>query len=129
MIGPLNAFTRSTYSRLIPRGREASFFSLYQLTDKGSAWIGPLLLVAVQQATGSYRDAMSVIAVFFVIALAIMITFDDERARVDARRLAAATSNQRFTGGDGGMDGDTDVLTDSEQAIALTDANSVTALR
>jgi MFS family permease len=118
LIGPLNAFTRSTYARLVPRGREASFFSLYQITDKGSAWIGPLLLVLVQQATGSYRWAMSVIAIFFVVALLLLFRVDDERGRIDARRMTRAGGGE----GGGGVDdsGSADIEDDLEhESIAM----------
>merc|ERR1712167_554370 len=41
--GPFLAYTRAMFSLFIPEGREAPFFSLYQITDKGTAWLGPLL--------------------------------------------------------------------------------------
>ena len=46
MNGSAVTFGRAIFSSLIPRGHEAEFFSLYQLTDKGTAWLGPLVMPA-----------------------------------------------------------------------------------
>lgn len=42
---------------MVPRGRETAFFSLYELTNKGSSALGPLVMTAIQQATGELRYA------------------------------------------------------------------------
>ncbi len=42
--------------QMIPRGREASFFGLYEITERGTSWIGPLIFGLV--ATNSYRLAI-----------------------------------------------------------------------
>lgn len=36
--GSLSALARSEYTNLIPRGHESEFFSLLQITDRGTAW-------------------------------------------------------------------------------------------
>lgn len=43
-IGALGAFSRSLYADLIPKGMESEFFSLYNITDRGSSAIGPILV-------------------------------------------------------------------------------------
>ena len=39
--GSLASFTRSLFSSMIPAGHEGEYFSFYELTDKGTAWLGP----------------------------------------------------------------------------------------
>ena len=42
VLGGSQALSRSLYSQLIPRGREAEFFSLYQAMERGTSWFGTL---------------------------------------------------------------------------------------
>jgi Vacuole effluxer Atg22 like len=51
---------------MIPPGREAAFFSLYEVTNSGTSWIGPFLFAAVVGATNSYREALLSLIVLFV---------------------------------------------------------------
>lgn len=67
--GSQPAFTRSIYANIIPQGREAEYFSFYELFDKGSAWLGPLMVGIISQATGSIRNAFSAIVVFSIIGI------------------------------------------------------------
>ena len=51
MIGSVQTFSRSLFSCMIPSGFECVFFGLYEVTDKGSSWIAPLIAAAVMKAT------------------------------------------------------------------------------
>merc|ERR1719247_3917289 len=53
ILGPIQAFTRTLYSDLVPVGRESEFFALYQVTDKGSSFIGPLVISYVAESCPS----------------------------------------------------------------------------
>ena len=66
MLGGSQALSRSLYSQLIPRGREAEFFSLYQAMERGTSWFGTLIFGLVHQLTDSYRWAIIALVVFFV---------------------------------------------------------------
>jgi len=67
VLGGSQALSRSMYSQLIPRGREAEFFSLYQAMERGTSWFGTLVFGLVHQVTGSYRWAIIALIVFFVV--------------------------------------------------------------
>lgn len=43
---------------MVPEGSEGQFYSLYQVTDRGSSWLGPLIVTTVVQATNSLRLAL-----------------------------------------------------------------------
>ena len=53
VLGGSQALSRSLYSQLIPRGREAEYFSLYQAMERGTSWFGTLTFGLVYQFTDS----------------------------------------------------------------------------
>ncbi len=67
VLGGTQALSRSFFSQLIPRGREAEYFSLYQAGERGTSWLGTLVFGLVHQWTDSYRPAIVALIVFFVV--------------------------------------------------------------
>lgn len=67
VLGGVQALARSMYSQLIPRGREAEYFSLYQISDKGSTFLGSLAVTIAVTLTGGYRVAIFSLIVFFLL--------------------------------------------------------------
>jgi UMF1 family MFS transporter len=85
VLGGTQALSRSLFSQMIPRGREAEYFSLYEITDKGTSWLAPLIFALALQFTGSYRIAILSLLVFFLAGLLVL-------TRVDVRRGALAAA-------------------------------------
>eukprot|EP01079_Euglenida_sp_SAG-EU17-18_P000503 gene503-2452_t len=52
-----SAFSRTTLAVLTPPGCECEFFSFFEVADKGSSWIGPLVVAGINQAFGELRGA------------------------------------------------------------------------
>ena len=71
-------------SRMIPVGREAEYFSLYEVSERGTSWLGPLFFGLALQFTGSYRVAIFSLAVFFVAGLALLLRVDVAKAEAEA---------------------------------------------
>ena len=86
VLGGTQALSRGLYSRMIPRGREASFFGLYEISERAS-WMGMGMFTIVVNQTGSYRQAILLLIVFFVIGLLILIFTDTDRAIHEAGNL------------------------------------------
>ncbi len=84
VLGGSQALSRSVYSVMVPRGLEAGHFSLYELSDRGGSWLGPLLFGLALQFTGSYRIAILSLLVFFVGGLALLAKVDVRRASAEA---------------------------------------------
>jgi UMF1 family MFS transporter len=84
VLGGSQALSRSLYSRMIPEGQEAEYFSLYEVGERGTSWLGPLLFGLALQFTGSYRLAILSLAVFFLAGLALLLCVDVERAEREA---------------------------------------------
>jgi UMF1 family MFS transporter len=74
VLGGTQALSRSLFSQMIPREREAEFFSFYEISDKGTSWMGTLLFGLVTQWTGSMRLAIFSLIVLFVSGLLLLFT-------------------------------------------------------
>ncbi|MGH3469931.1 MAG: MFS transporter [Thermocrispum sp.] len=86
VLGGTVALSRSLYSQMIPAGKEAQYFSMYEITERGTAWIGPQLFGAIGAATGSFRPAILALAGFFVVGIVLV-------ALVPVRRAIVAAGN------------------------------------
>jgi UMF1 family MFS transporter len=86
VLGGTQALSRSFFSQLVPRGREAEYFSLYQACERGTSWFGTLVFAVVHQVSDSYRPAILALVVFFALGLLLL-------ARVDARRGVLEAGN------------------------------------
>ncbi|MET8804678.1 MFS transporter [Streptomyces sp. NPDC004546] len=86
VLGGSQALSRSLFSHLVPPGKEAEYFSAYELSDRGMSWLGPLLFGMTYQLTGSYRSAIISLVAFFVIGFVLL-------ARVPVRRAIGEAGN------------------------------------
>jgi len=91
VLGGTQALSRSLYSLMIPKGQEAEYFSLYEISDKGTSWLGPLLFGLALQFTGSYRIAIVSIVVFFIAGMALLSRVNVREAAREAGHEAPAT--------------------------------------
>ena len=66
VLGGSQALSRSLYSQLIPRSREAEYFAFYEISERGTSWLGTLTFALAFELSGSYRVAIAVLVVFFV---------------------------------------------------------------
>ena len=92
VLGGSQALSRSLFSCMIPRGREAAFFSLYEVANSGTSWIGPFLFGVVVSATNSYREAILSLIVLLAAGTAILIATDTRRAIEEAGQGRPAAS-------------------------------------
>ncbi|MFF0064252.1 MFS transporter [Streptomyces sp. NPDC005279] len=86
VLGGSQALSRSLFSHLVPRGKEAEYFSAYEMSDRGLSWLGPLVFGLAYQLTGSYREAIISLVIFFALGFVLL-------ARVPVRRAVAAAGN------------------------------------
>ncbi|WP_380156358.1 MFS transporter [Kineococcus sp. R86509] len=86
VLGGTQALSRSLYSRLVPVGAEAEYFSLYQAGERGTSWLGTLVFGLVAQLTGSYRPALMALLVFFVVGALLLSRVDVDAGVQQARR-------------------------------------------
>jgi len=82
--GGSQALSRSLFSQLIPPGKEAECFGLYEISDKGSSALGPILAGLAFQLSGTYRMSIIWMVVFFVIGIVALLAVPMRRAIVAA---------------------------------------------
>jgi len=82
--GGTQALSRSLFSLMIPKGREAEYFGVYEISDKGTSWLCPLLFGLALQFTGSYRVAILSLIIFFAAGLLVLLTVNVEHASAEA---------------------------------------------
>ena len=85
VLGGTQALSRSLFSQMTPRAREAEYFGFYEISDKGTSWLGPFLFGLALQLTGSYRVAIVSLVVFFVAGGLLLARVDVRRAVTEAR--------------------------------------------
>lgn len=83
VMGGSQALSRSLFAQLVPKGREAEYFSVYEISDKGTSWISPILFGLALQFTGKYRVAILSLVVFFVAGLLVLLRVDVARGQRD----------------------------------------------
>jgi len=71
VMGGIQSLSRSTYSKLMPETRDTtSFFSFFDVTEKIAIVIGMFTFGYIIELTGSQRNSVLALMLFFVIGLA-----------------------------------------------------------
>jgi UMF1 family MFS transporter len=87
--GGVQALSRSLFTRLIPRGKEAEFFGFYNMLGKFAAVIGPIMMGWVTLATGNVRLGILSILILFISGALLLQKVDFE----EGERLAKTFSD------------------------------------
>ena len=87
VLGGSQALSRSLFSQMIPPGQETEHFSLYEISERGTSWLGPLVFGLAIQWTDSYRVAVLAVGIFFIVGM-ILLT------RVNVRRAIQEAGNE-----------------------------------
>jgi len=82
--GGTQALSRSLFASMIPRHKSSEFFAFFGVFERYAGILGPAIFAYVVQQTGTSRNAILSIIVFFVVG-AFILTFVD----VDEGRRAA----------------------------------------
>ena len=72
-MGGIQSLSRSTFSKLMPETNDTtSFFSFYDVAEKIGIVIGMILYGSINQITGSMRNAVLFLVLFFVIGVILL---------------------------------------------------------
>lgn len=75
VMGGIQSLSRSTYAKLMPETKDTtSFFSFYDVTEKIAIVIGMFSFGYINEYTGSQRNSVLALVIFFVIGL-ILLTY------------------------------------------------------
>lgn len=73
VMGGVQALSRSTYSKFLPKTEDTtSYFSFYDITEKVGIVIGMVIYGSIDQLTGSMRNAILFLFVFFLIGVVLL---------------------------------------------------------
>jgi UMF1 family MFS transporter len=84
VMGGSQALSRSLFSQLIPAGKEGEYYGLYEISDKGTSWLGPLFFGLIFQITDSYRAGIVSLVVFFLLGGILLALVPIRRAIIAA---------------------------------------------
>ncbi len=82
-MGAVQSLSRSTYSKIIPENtpNTAAFFSFFDVTEKLSIVIGTAVFGVIAQITGSMRNSILSLIVFFVLGLIFLLRLRGRKLR------------------------------------------------
>jgi UMF1 family MFS transporter len=73
VMGGIQSLSRSTFSKLMPETNDTtSFFSFYDVAEKIGIVIGMILYGSINQITGSMRNAILFLVLFFVVGVVLL---------------------------------------------------------
>mgnify|MGYP002713173932 FL=1 len=85
VMGGSQAISRSLFAQMIPDGQEAEYYSFYEISERGTSWIGPLVFGLANQIFGSLRPALLSLIFFFVMGLIILPFVKVDKAIADVK--------------------------------------------
>lgn len=84
VLGGSQALSRSLFAQMIPKGREAEFFSFYEVSDRATSFLGPLIFGLANQIFGSLRYGILSLIILFIVGFVILLTVNVPRAIQEA---------------------------------------------
>ncbi len=84
VLGGSQALSRSLFSQMIPANQESEYFGFYEISERGTSWIGPIVFGLAVQITGEQRPAIISLIIFFVLGLILLSRVNVGQAIMDA---------------------------------------------
>jgi UMF1 family MFS transporter len=84
VLGGSQALSRSLFSQMIPADQESEYFGFYEISERGTSWIGPMAFALAVQVTGSQRIAIVFLIVFFIVGLILLSRVNVKQAMLDS---------------------------------------------
>jgi MFS transporter, UMF1 family len=85
VMGGSQAISRSLYAQIIPSGKQAEYYSFYEISERGTSWVGPLIFGLVNQIFGSLRPAILSLIFFFIMGLIVLPFVNINKAKADVK--------------------------------------------
>ena len=90
VMGGSQAISRSLFAQMIPNGKEAEYYSFYEVSERGTSWIGPLVFGLANQIFGSLRYGILSLIFFFIAGLILLPLVNVDKAIADVRAYDGA---------------------------------------
>ncbi|MEJ5198022.1 MAG: MFS transporter [Anaerolineae bacterium] len=94
VLGGSQALSRSLFAQMIPPEQEAEFYSFYEVSERGTSWLGTFVFGLVNQLFGSLRMGILSVIVFFIIGLILLPFVNVPKAMAEARLAGSPTADR-----------------------------------
>lgn len=89
VMGGSQAISRSLFAQMIPEGKEAEFYSFYEVSERGTSWTGPLVFGLANQMFGSLRYGILALIFYFIAGLIVLPFVNVKKAMDDVKTYDA----------------------------------------
>lgn len=86
VLGGSQALSRALFSTMVPSHKSAEFFGFYTISSRFAAIAGPLVFALVTDVSGSARNAILAVGLFFLLGGILLLGVNVERGRAQASR-------------------------------------------
>ncbi len=93
VMGGSQAISRSLFAQMIPEGKEAEFYSFYEVSERGTSWTGPLIFGLANQLFGSLRYGILSLIFYFIAGLIVLPMVNVKKATEDVKRYNEMKKN------------------------------------
>jgi UMF1 family MFS transporter len=90
VMGGSQAISRSLFAQMIPDGKEAEFYSFYEISERGTSWTGPLIFGLANQIFGSLRYGILSLIFYFIAGLIVLPFVNVRKAIEDVKTYDAS---------------------------------------
>ncbi|KAL8291856.1 hypothetical protein RQP46_002114 [Phenoliferia psychrophenolica] len=93
LVCPWYSYSQTMISEVIPEGREFLFFSLFSITGKTSAFIGPFVTSAISARTNNTSDSFYFLFALGIVSCGILFFINIPRSRRQCRTYLEAEAS------------------------------------
>ena len=89
VLGGSQAISRSLFAQMVPKGKEAEYYSFYEVSERGTSWTGPLIFGLANQMFGSLRYGILALIFYFIAGLILLPFVNVRKAMEDVKSYDA----------------------------------------
>jgi len=89
VMGGSQALSRSLFAQMIPKDQEAEFYAFYEVSERGTSWLGTFIFGLVNQVFGSLRMGVLSVILFFLLGLVILPFVNVPKSMKEAKQASA----------------------------------------
>ena len=93
VLGGTQAISRSLFAQMIPKDQEAEFYSFYEISERGTSWMGTFIFGVINQVSGSMRLGIVSLIIFFLLGLALLPLVNVPRAMQEGKAAPAVVTS------------------------------------
>jgi UMF1 family MFS transporter len=88
VLGGSQALSRSLFAQMVPKDQEAEFYSFYEISERGTSWLGTFIFGLVNQLFSSLRLGILSVIFFFILGLVLLPLVNVPRAMEQGKQAS-----------------------------------------